>query len=145
MRLFRLSLVRQSYEIGLGLNVRITNPDLTIVFVRSTVCNHGPVLRGCMIMQSTTCQTLVRSESLSPINRLRCYRPSCLDESVFVFFAAADRRGHERNAWDQLARASYKVPKIGRSTEGLAASHCSSFFLCICMPRRLRRNRPRSG
>ena len=77
-----LDLARQSYEFGLVLNVRITNPDLIILCVRSTACNHGPVLRGCMIMQSTTCQTLFRSDSLSPINRLRLYRPSYLDESV---------------------------------------------------------------
>ena len=84
MRLFRLFLVRQFYEIGLALNVRITNPDSIIVRIRSSACNHGPVLRGCMIMQSTTCQSIVRSDSLSPINRLRRYRPSCIDVSVCV-------------------------------------------------------------
>ena len=41
--LFRLLLLRQSHEIGLALNARITNPDSIIVRVGSTVCNHGPV------------------------------------------------------------------------------------------------------
>ena len=81
---FRLILLRQSYAIGLVQNVGTTNPDVIIVRVRSTVCNDGPVLRGCMIMQSTTCQSPVRSDSLSPINRLRHYRPSFLDERVCV-------------------------------------------------------------
>ena len=36
-----------------------------IVRVLSNVCNHGPVLRGCMIMQSTTCH------STHKVNRCR--------------------------------------------------------------------------
>ena len=46
-----------------------------IVGVQSTACNHGPVLRGCMIMQSTTSPFDARNDSLSPIDCLHLYRP----------------------------------------------------------------------
>ena len=42
-----------------------------IVRVQSTACNHGPVSRGCMKMQSTTRHSTTRGDSMSPINRLR--------------------------------------------------------------------------
>jgi hypothetical protein len=54
----------------------------TIVRVRSTACNHGPVLRGCMINAIHDLTSGVRSESLSPINRLRLYRSRTNCESV---------------------------------------------------------------
>jgi len=76
MPLFRL------FSIKLFFNFELATPN--IVGVRSTACNHGHVLRGCMIMQSTTCPSLIRSESLSPINRLRCYRSVTSSGSVCV-------------------------------------------------------------
>jgi len=58
-----------------------------IVGARSTACNHGQVLRGRMIMQSTTCHSLMRSESLVPINRLRRDRPAPNCEGVCVLLS----------------------------------------------------------
>ncbi len=47
-----------------------------IVRVLSTVCNHGQVSRGCMIMQSTT-----RHSTLEVI---RCFQLSALVDSISV-------------------------------------------------------------
>ena len=132
MRLFRLILVRQSYELGLVLNVRITNPDSIIVCVRSTVCNHRPVLRGCMIMQSTTCQSLFRSASLSPINCQRRYRPSCIYVSVCVFRRCRSSRSRAERLQSASANKE-QGPEIERSTEHLAALLCSVITASILL------------
>ena len=54
---FRLFSVKLFFDFELATSI--------IVRVRSTACNHGPVLRGCMIMQSTTCH------SMFEVNRCR--------------------------------------------------------------------------
>jgi len=76
MPLFRLFSVKLFFDFELA--------TVIIVGVRSTACNHGQVSRGCMIMQSTTCHSPIRSESLPPINRLRLYRQATSCGSVCV-------------------------------------------------------------
>ena len=76
MPLFLLFLVKLFFDFELA--------TVIIVGVRSSACNHGQMLRGCMIMQSTTCHSIIRSESLSPINRLRLYRPATSCGSVRI-------------------------------------------------------------
>ena len=79
MPLFRL------FSVKLFFDFELATPN--IVGVGSTACNHGQVSRGCMIMQSTTCHSTIRSESLFPINRLRRYRPSTSCGSVCVLLS----------------------------------------------------------
>jgi len=79
MPLFRLISVKLFFDFELA--------TVIIVGVRSTACNHGHVLCGCMIMQSKTCHSSVRSESLPPINRLRSYRPVASSGSVCVLLS----------------------------------------------------------
>jgi len=76
MPLFRLFSVERFCDFKLA--------TVIIVGVRSTACNHGHISRGYTIIQSTTCHSLIRSESLSPINRLRLYRPVTSCGSVCV-------------------------------------------------------------
>ena len=66
MPLFRLISIKLFFDFELA--------NFIIVGVQSTACNHGQVLRGCMIMQSTTCHSQIRSESLSRIKRLHLYQ-----------------------------------------------------------------------
>ena len=78
MPTFRLFSVKLRFEPDLAVAI--------IVRVRSTACNHGPVLRGCMTMQSTT--------YLATLEVIRCRQSSaCVfndpDQIAKMFFIGA--------------------------------------------------------
>jgi hypothetical protein len=103
-------------------------PELAVAIIvrfRSTACNHGPVLRGCMIMQSTTWPAMIEV-----IRRRQSTACVSIDQDTnwereFDHCPNDEYRTDKRNAPDDRAVAS-KVSIRKRPIHRFGPSDCSS-------------------